>query len=239
MTTIKIKSNPVKCSNPIQLSAKLKSEHNDALDYLNEKIFPSNKFMEHLLSNLDGISLYTHMFSSGLDDDFEKVISKDLIAYCPNFIGNILLPIQFPRITHEIGHMVEINDLKRIFKNDWGQKRLTKYAKKVSWFAALAREQRVYTLEKIMGFESAYELRSDANNAWKMTSDKFKTQAETDAWLYRIVEKTRSEWNKDRIEHEWVKRINMLREANSTTVKIAALIVLVLLIARSKSCMHL
>jgi hypothetical protein len=219
-----------KCSNANQLIAKLDKEHKEAVEYIKTDIFPSNKFVHHLLSDLSGITLYTHMMQTGLDDNFDEVFgSRKLIAYSPNFNGNILLPLQFPRITHEIGHMVEINDIKRIFKNDWGQKMLTKYHSTSSQFAALAREQRVYTLEKIMGFESPYELRSDANHGWKMTSDKFKTQVETNAWLYRIVEKTRADWNKDRIEHEWFKRINMLREANNTTIKLAALVVFIIL----------
>ncbi len=220
MNSIKIKHNPV--SNATELFSKLRNEHNNALDFLKKSIFPNNKFVEHLLSYLDGIGLYTHIFL--IDDDIDKIFGAGkFIAYHPNINGNIMLPLQFPRITHEIGHMVEINDIKRIFKNDWGQKRLTQYSKTGSKFAALAREQRVFTLEKIMGHENPNELRSDANTAWRMTSDKFKTQAETDAWLYRIVEKTRAEWNKDRIEHEWFKRINMLREANNTSyVNIAA-----------------
>ncbi|MCZ2224807.1 MAG: hypothetical protein LC122_14390 [Chitinophagales bacterium] len=186
-------------------------------EYFLESI-KDNSFLQKLFTDMDKIlPVYNTIQYSCMYDDYIEI--SNFIGYSPNYKNNILIGFCRPAITHEIGHLVELDDISRIFKKDFGipyapEKFIRSSAK--GFFCALAREQRVYSLEDIMN--NAKSRSKFENPMWEfMAADrcpfgKFTKIEQVKDWLQSIIQQTFTNWDRDRIEFEWFRRLGMLKE---------------------------
>lgn len=212
-----------------RLQAFIENQHSIELERINRE---ENSFVKHLLLSVkDGIRYFK--FISFFQEVKQKE-SKDLqemifplksygkiqtvVGFIPYFDGNILLTTdQVIKATHEIGHMVETK-FERIFLKDWGMLANTSSNKKHISVASLSREQRVVALEGIMtdNFD-VKKLRRYSNPRWNLYEQGnpfFTSKKHQDEWVDNITEYMFKHWNKDRIESEWFRRINVLKQDN-------------------------
>lgn len=152
-----------------------------------------------------------------LADEF--YIGKDVPvrAYVPRQ-DVIAIPFVLPTIEHQIGHMVEMKNMKRVLQPDWG---LRPFADKwsnpsdKSFYAALAREIRVRAIQSHM---DGYKVdRILTHPMWgeysiRLPFGKFKSSREVQAWIVDTFDHTRRVWNLDRIRTEWNRKIDYLRD---------------------------
>lgn len=111
------------------------------------KTLKLNKFEQSLVEMDDRINVYDGLFGDhgikGLDD----------YGYIPRK-NEIFITGVFPTLSHEIAHIVEINDKNRLLKDDFGMsvlfaEKLFKSNAKYS-FAAFARETRVEAIQSVI-----------------------------------------------------------------------------------------
>jgi len=150
----------------------------------------------------------------------------------------LYLPYGFPGIEHEIAHMVEMSYGNRLVKLDWGFQDIKTYSKAMrgganhkGTFQALAREARVRGIQDIMDGVHANRGVSDNhfnmvkyNPVWKdavvkaLPFGKFKSIEEVIDWWDHIYVNAYVNWNLDRIRHEWVIRLDYIRNWMETTL---------------------
>jgi hypothetical protein len=139
----------------------------------------------------------------------------------------IYLTYDLPELTHEIAHMVEMNNFSRLTLVDWGFW-LGRNKSIKSWFAAAAREARVRSIEckfysgaskiklsTINGETKWGEQKSSLldNSLWAaylrdgLPFGRFKTFNDIDMWIKEIEEHTRKVWSLEKIRHEWKIRV--------------------------------
>lgn len=180
--------------------------------------FDSNGFINHLLSMSDRIKVYLgtgtfdgkHSFLNNRDDNKGFYFIKD---------DDIFIPYGLPNIIHEISHFVEINDLNRLTKDDFGFSPikdgillLEKNAK--FFFAAAARESRVRGIERSICTKR--DSRLTQNHYWNnmaaghMPFGRFNDKTDFVNWSDDLHNKTIKAWSKDRIECEWKVRLDFV-----------------------------
>lgn len=185
-------------------------------------MIPNIKFIDFgLIKNLD---------TGELGDDVHIEIS---ILSTPNFVYTsyipkknlIIIATTLPSITHEISHMVEMNDFSRLIKDDWGLWNNINNPSAKALICSIAREVRVRAIEThINTARTSKNLIGNAGGINLSIRDlnkllpygKFKNQKEIEVWALDMFEKTQKDWNKDRIHFEWSKRIDYIRNWQET-----------------------
>ena len=139
-------------------------------------------------------------------------------------------PYLNPRLSHQIAHMLEMTDETRQIKVDWGLRNCSKFKSPEGLIIATAREVRVRAIEnhicakKSMVFDEK-ENRWIKANLFRLTENKnwmtlledilpygrFKTMQDVKDWINTISETTYKEWNINRIDETWKKRVDVLR----------------------------
>lgn len=161
------------------------------------------KFALHLLSKSDRIKLVT------IGDEDEGV------GYIPKK-NNIIIGVAL-RFRHEVAHLVEISH-SRLTLPDFGLP-LTPSSKK-GIFSGLARETRVRAIQshmqdkKISILDNKYWVDSIKKN---LPFGKFNSFNEVKDWIDVMHQTIYDAWSLDRIEHEWISRMNYLHEWMETS----------------------
>lgn len=135
----------------------------------------------------------------------------------------ILMTYDLPRVSHEISHMVEMNDLNRLIIDDWGLYFKDELHGKSPFdnckfaFRAAAREARVKGIENHI-CKSEYQGNRILADTWyrhrlypHVGFGRFSSKEDIDDWLRSIFETTRKQWSLDRIQHEWKQRVEFIR----------------------------
>lgn len=150
-------------------------------------------------------------------------LKKDeIIAYYPAkqfiYMGHDL-----PHIGHEVAHMVEMNNLSRIFLPDWGMKAFNNEGKPSSkeLFAAMARETRVRAIVNVLegkGFQPFNNHSTWHNSLLKghLPFGRFKDVKEVKQWCSDMGLSTYNAWSKERVHHEWMRRVELIRNWQET-----------------------
>ncbi len=166
--------------------------------------------------------LHNPVFTEFLINLPESVKKDGLVAYYPakQFI---YMGCNLPMIEHEIAHMVEMNNLSRIFLPDWGMKAFCDSDKLTSkeLFAAMARETRVRAIVNILegnGFKPFNNHGSWHHSLLKghLPFGRFKDDKEVRQWCSDMGLSTYNAWSKERIHHEWMRRIELIRNWQET-----------------------
>jgi hypothetical protein len=136
----------------------------------------------------------------------------------------IHIPCRFPRINHEIAHIVEVKDFTRLTKIDWGMRIFGRarrtdplyVASDNGFFAGMAREIRVKAIERRMNDSDAYSAFLSAGWLYdaerRLPFGKFDTFKDLSVWMMTLSERAFNDWNKDRIRFEWEKRLHYLQD---------------------------
>jgi hypothetical protein len=154
---------------------------------------------------------------------YEDVEEK--VGYIPTK-KQIMFPVDFPRGTHQISHIVEMNNFSRLTKKDWGMK--TPEIHQKGWqspggfFAAMARKIRVRAIELHMQPKdnhpksTMYNITNnpywDEESRARLHFGRFKSPKDIKHWSNDLREKTSNAWSLDRIRHEWEIRLDYLRD---------------------------
>lgn len=142
----------------------------------------------------------------------------NLVGYMPR--KDCLIFVDgLPTLTHEIGHMVEMQDIKRcilpdmgmIFKpNAWRNNELST----AEYIRSTVRELRARAIESVLG---NYDHALHNNKSWgdkiaekTLGSGRFKTRDDIETWMRELHEKTVKAYNHDRIEHDWNVRVDYI-----------------------------
>lgn len=167
------------------------------------------------------IRVYNMITDNIFGDDMYYVPTKE----------HLYIPIGFPAVEHEVGHMVEMNSLDRCLLPDWGMQvkgfvgGKVKVPRPAAYFRALARECRVRAIQHVMDPNSLAIFPRD-HIFWGHESDKylhfgrFKSPRDVHEWGQDLFDKTYAAWNLDRIRHEWQARLNHIQnwmETNDTS----------------------
>lgn len=129
----------------------------------------------------------------------------------------IYLCCQFPGVGHEIAHMVEIFNKRRLVIADWGlplyanmEKRRTSQI-----IAGLGRECRVRAIQNHIynhpytGCEFQNPTWTDALNG-RYPCDRFKSRKDLIEWMEAVSERAYKAWSPDRIVSEWDNRADYI-----------------------------
>ena len=206
-------------------------------EYLTKNIDISNKFTKHLFQKYDNIRFHKFDFTNANKDEICYFITNKMICF-PSFIV---------RTEHEISHMVEMHNYARLTKMDWGMKMsyllyfdnpasIYKISKIKTFFKAMAREIRTSAIENIItNFASEKDrINSSTYNIFNNPSYPkmvkkvvpfctLKSEQDVEAWAFDIRDKTFNKWSKDRVEHEWIKRMDYIQNyvnSNSNLEKV-------------------
>lgn len=138
-------------------------------------------------------------------------------AFCDNVQGymvnkeRIYFHPLFPNPSHEVAHMVEMNNLERCIQNDWGlPQRTLAYGPKNnyrSYLAALSREIRVRAIQHHLNnpINIINSTRTNITDYIELFGNlgKFKSFSEVQDWANYLQEQTYCAWSVERIVHEW------------------------------------
>lgn len=188
------------------------------------EISGASKFERELFS-IDSRIRFTDMFG-GVESNKGFIIRDQVIHF-----NHVL-----PSLSHEIGHMVEMRDLTRCVKDDWGMMLPSKANKNPkSFLAAMSREIRVRAIElHILGKSSNHNTKNNilTNPFWDRTAQnflkknklgKFNTYQELQDWVFYLRDKTYAAWSQDRIKHEWEVRFNYISNwMETSSLRVAA-----------------
>lgn len=190
----------------------------------------ANAFVDNLISKLPSIKFFEGVLRNIKKDDeaFKAYGEEELVGYLPTK-KHIYLANCFPNALHEIAHIVEMNKLGRLLLPDLGMKAPGKFAKSKrphAYFTAAAREVRVRTIETLLFGVAPREngerillphwRSSDNILGGKLPFGRFKSDADIEAWFISIRDTTTKNWNKDRIETEWNRRVEYIRNWQET-----------------------
>lgn len=178
-----------------------------------KKVFEPNSFVSELISYSNRIMTYDlagEIRTSSTNDDIYDV------AY---FVDSqhIYLTYDLPRISHQIAHMLELNNPRRWVMDDWGFKTFDLGDLKISnayFMRAVVREIKVRAIERHI--QDCPVLIN--NKAWvkeiqeRLPFVKFKFYTEFLLWHDYLTQQTFNQWNKDRIRKEWKIRIDYIHQ---------------------------
>lgn len=154
----------------------------------------------------------------------------------------IYIPGVFPRTSHQIAHMVEMTNYSRCLQIEWGMGKHS-FNKDINYidndvevhvsanaskfFAALSREVRVRAIEGHMcvdawnkgsrALKNIFDNKSWVPNNSFLPFGRFKEQKDVQTWVDDLCEKTYNAWGLDRIEDEWCKKLNYIRDWMETS----------------------
>lgn len=164
-------------------------------------------FEMNLLSMDSRIRLFT-MFGEidESDDSGGFIITSDFICIASGL----------PLMSHEISHMVEINE-NRLLLPDFGMKMFNmKTVKPCPLFSAFIRETRVIAIERHISHSDKNRLN---NPVWidmaekRLPFGRFKTKKDIEEYTIALDEKTYKSWSKDRIEAIWIKNLAIIQNS--------------------------
>lgn len=149
-------------------------------------------------------------------DEVQDVLGEPF-GYLPRK-DSILFPIVLPHVNHEIAHMVEMNDLSRVLRPDWG---LASAANSEHWkndtvspppfFAAAAREIRVRSIQEFLSTTKSRELHCHPTWGYEIQKrlpfGRFNSMKDFQNWERDLQARTIMAWSIDRIEYEWIRRL--------------------------------
>jgi hypothetical protein len=141
-------------------------------------------------------------------------------------------------LSHEIAHIIEMNDDRRIVMDDMGFASLSNQGKTHKyWLPALAREAKVRAIEMVMvgenvtfdpmkmgtfnplnnkGWHKAIHLAKDANPS------KFATDDDVIDWVEQIQRTTIKNWDMDRINSVWAQKVEYIENHFAANARMAA-----------------
>lgn len=156
-----------------------------------------------LLKMLPNVTAYrycwTEKSSSGKEVGSAYLPTKESIH-----IGSGILP----RLSHEIGHLLEERRSEKWVAPNFG---LQFSPIGSGFFRALSRETRVTAIEAIITNRDYDKLSAWTNygNRYLHTTP-FQTYNRLDEWHKDYYSKIKSQWSIDRIHHEWAKRVEYI-----------------------------
>ncbi len=171
-------------------------------------------FALELLEMDSRIQVYN--FFGDLEEDF---------GYLPKKTG-LFFPVGVPSAEHDIAHMVEMSNKKRWTIADWGMpspKNNNGYSEWKSFggfFAALSREIRVRAIQLHLIPEYGQRetlMNIFANPFWfemvnkHLPFGRFNSYEDVISWMIDLRDKTRFAWSPERIRHEWIIRLDHIR----------------------------
>lgn len=127
-----------------------------------------------------------------------------------------------PKLEHELAHIVEIKDIRRTILPDLGMPVVIKKAK--SFIPAFHREIQTRVIELcISGSDKKVNLHKHSSwgtfqsgrhamSGFQLPHRLFKDYKEFCLWSEEQEEKLSRSWNRDRIEIEWICKINYIQE---------------------------
>lgn len=137
----------------------------------------------------------------------------------------ILFPVALPAAEHEIAHMVEMSNINRIILPDWGiashlnTKWDVKDIKMSSLIAAASREARVRAIQSHFSGFPHYPMwkhpvwgHDVEDRLKKEPFRRLKSFQDYKDWIDDLQMKTFNAWSPERIESEWIKRLNFIRD---------------------------
>ncbi len=181
-------------------------------DVIIEMSLDKNSLTRHLLNYSSIIIPYAYKH---FHEQNESFINEGQTLYMvrygkifiTNFYGNAL--------HHQVSHMIEMQNLNRCLKDDWGLSFFMKEFSKEQRIIAFVRECRVRAIEAVLQNKTLDEtiyhhplLDRDLNRI--IPFKKFKTEKEFREWHSHIFETTYKKYSYDRIEHDWKKRIDFI-----------------------------
>lgn len=128
-----------------------------------------------------------------------------------------------PSIEHEIAHMVEVSE-SRILIPDWGFRFYTDIypantkgkTTTAALVAAMSRETRVRAIQRLIDGGNAEQSSLAQNFMWldalqaRLPFGRFKNRKDIIDWIEDMHLKTYVNWNIDRIEVEWNRKVDIL-----------------------------
>lgn len=161
------------------------------------------------LKIIDFIEYNNNYMNPPPDDIFFK-IRKDYMQFV----------VGIPTLEHEIAHMVEMKDFSRCIINDWGLRFDIENISNKLFFLTMAREARVRGIQSHLdGREYAYSANHPVilfDAPGHLPFGKFNSCKDFYDWMQAIFSRSRSDWSKDRIYDEWVKRAEYIRNWQET-----------------------
>lgn len=176
------------------------------------------------ISSLECSSFCKSIFSKSPRVKLMEMLNLDDRYYIPSK-DVIVFPCQFMRIEeHEVAHMVEMNNFRRLLKHDWGMKNFSNSnPSNKEFFAALSREIRVRAISLVLrGVEKNCSHDDTSYNIFKnihywdpevkarIPFGKFKTFKDVQEWMEHLRDTTIAHWSLDRIESEWFRRMDFI-----------------------------
>lgn len=184
-------------------------------------------FIRHLLSVMDN----DDFLFFGYACDF-----PGFAGYHPNYNGKIYVAYSLPSLFHEIAHLVEI-DNERYLLPDFGlggKATPSQRLNKKFMIKASAREERVIAIQKVINCGNNPEVNKSMSivnqnpfyqelfNKVGFPFNKFQNFNEVKDWAFHIFEKATKVWTRDKIEFEFFKRVEVLRNNIHTNNLISA-----------------
>lgn len=140
----------------------------------------------------------------------------------------ILFSMGLPTAEHEIAHMVEMSDINRVTLPDWGLAstlnsdvwKNERTIKMSTVIAAASRETRVRAIQahllpssiKYRPMSSHHYWGDEVGDRFKKESfGRFKSPQDYKNWIDDLEMKTFMAWSPERIENEWIKRLNYIQ----------------------------
>lgn len=132
--------------------------------------------------------------------------SKNNVVFCAGFT---------PRLSHEVAHFLEMEGLQRLTMDDFGINSPTAFpTTNVGFYKALVRETRVFAIQDLLRRNSHPIIRM--NWTTKALSHipygRFRHIRDVKSWFSDLYQRTYKSWNKERVQFEWERRINYLRD---------------------------
>jgi hypothetical protein len=193
-----------------------------------------NSFAAELVKMDERIVCY-NMLANRFD---EASVNRHKHFYMP-FKNVILISDEMiPKLSHQIAHMVEMNNFSRCVQHDWNFGTIDKMTSdKFStkfYVAAMLREIRVRAIDHHISdvpfIRGKFKL---GGAAWRPTDipiksfpfGRFKDQKDFIEFCSALEERTYNAWSKEKVRVEWIKRLDYIRNWMETIEdKIAALI---------------
>ena len=128
---------------------------------------------------------------------------------------HIYIPYSFPRLSHEVAHMVEMTNNSRLVMIDWGMP-VKIFKKAPGILALLSRETRVRVIEDVLvGRKPNISTVIEHSYMSKMFpqvigNSRFKEVRDVENWIEDLHERTLKAWSFDRIMVECHKRMEYI-----------------------------
>jgi hypothetical protein len=170
---------------------------------------PNNSFVLELLDMLPVVKLI----------EYGREANSNIVYYEVEK-SQITFTTKYPRLNHEIAHFVEMNNLDRLIKNDFGFSNNIPTVSPSAFFVSLAREVRAMAIQSILSDDcNKYNnFRPLINDKWDNQAKKhlpfgrFENENQVKEWQRDIFAKTYCRWSKDIIYEEFKIRSEFIKD---------------------------